>query len=89
MLDIQKLVLGERFFKKLKPSSTIFKTPRSTRKGLIQAGSSGAVLVVREGILVSTKIILFGNNSVSPPERVIHWPGVTSSNGSSRENVIG
>ena len=68
MLDIQKLVLGERFFKKLNLSSTILKIPRSTRKGLIQAGSSGAVLVVKEGILVLTKI-LFLETTLYLPQR--------------------
>ena len=48
-----------KVLKEVEMFSIILKTPRSTRKGLIQAGSFGAVLVVREGTLVLTKFLFF------------------------------
>ena len=57
-----------KVLKEVEMFSIILKTPRSTRKGLIQAGSSGVVLVGREGISVLTKI-LFLETTLYLPQR--------------------
>ena len=88
MLDIQKLVLGERFFKKLKLSQQYQnsqvnkKGPNTGREFWCCARGEGRYFILTKNLFfVETTLFL-------PPERGIRWPGVTSSNGSSRENVI-